>query len=100
MAKNNPRLELTWIGKENRVRLEPRILYAKNKRLRRKIRNPLPRTSGQEGRYRNPDNDPRVPWLQGDKATARSGGEDSRYPIKTPSGRVATPPAGQQELEL
>lgn len=26
MAKNNPRLELTWIGKENRARLEPRIL--------------------------------------------------------------------------
>ena len=26
MAKSNPRLELTWIGKENRARLEPRIL--------------------------------------------------------------------------
>lgn len=26
MAKNNPRLELTWIGKENRARLEPRVL--------------------------------------------------------------------------
>lgn len=26
MAKNHPRLELTWIGKENRARLEPRIL--------------------------------------------------------------------------
>lgn len=26
MARNNTRLELTWIGKENRPRLEPRIL--------------------------------------------------------------------------
>ena len=26
MAKNNTRLELTWIGKENRPKLEPRIL--------------------------------------------------------------------------
>jgi hypothetical protein len=26
MAKNNTRLELTWIGKENRPTLEPRIL--------------------------------------------------------------------------
>ena len=26
MAKSNTRLELTWIGKENRPRLEPRIL--------------------------------------------------------------------------
>ena len=26
MAKTNTRLELTWIGKENRPKLEPRIL--------------------------------------------------------------------------
>ena len=26
MAKSNTRLELTWIGKENRPQLEPRIL--------------------------------------------------------------------------
>lgn len=26
MARNNTRLELTWIGKENRPKLEPRIL--------------------------------------------------------------------------
>lgn len=27
MAKNNPRLELTWIGEENRARLEPCIRH-------------------------------------------------------------------------
>ncbi len=26
MTKRNPKLELTWIGKENRPKLEPRIL--------------------------------------------------------------------------
>jgi len=26
MAKSNTRLELTWIGKENRRKLEPRVL--------------------------------------------------------------------------
>ncbi len=26
MAKGKPKLELTWIGKENRPKLEPRIL--------------------------------------------------------------------------
>lgn len=71
------------------------LLYAKNRAIWKKIRNPLPRTSSQEERYRNPDNDPRGPWLQGDNATARSGSEASRYPITTPSGRVVTPSAGR-----
>lgn len=71
------------------------LLYAKDRVIWKKIRNPLPRTSGQEGRYRNPDKDPRGPWLQGDNATARSGSEESNYPITTPSGRVVTPSAGR-----
>jgi adenine-specific DNA-methyltransferase len=71
------------------------LLYVKNRSLWKNARNRLPRTSGQEGRYRNPDNDPRGPWLQGDNATARSGSDESRYPITTPSGRVVTPSAGR-----
>ena len=71
------------------------LLYAKNRGVWKNIRNPLPRTSGQEKRYRNPDNDPRGPWLQGDNATARSGSDESRYPITTPSGRIVTPSAGR-----
>lgn len=27
MAKGNTRLELTWIGKENRPKLEPRMVF-------------------------------------------------------------------------
>jgi adenine-specific DNA-methyltransferase len=71
------------------------LLYARNRPVWKEIRNPLPRTAGQEDRYRNPDNDPRGPWLQGDNATARSGGKESSYPIITPSGREVTPSAGR-----
>ena len=71
------------------------LVYAKNRDIWKRVRNPLPRTAGQEGRYRNPDNDSRGPWLQGDNATARSGSEESRYPITTPSGRVVQPSAGR-----
>lgn len=55
-------------------------------------RNLLPRTEEQLKRYRNPDNDPRGPWLQGDNGTAKSSSESSRFPITLPSGRTVVPP--------
>lgn len=58
------------------------------------IRNLLPRSEAQISRYQNPDNDPRGPWRQGDNGTAKSGSEDSRYPIVLPSGRTVVPPVG------
>ena len=70
------------------------LLFAKNREAWRKIRNPLPRTDEQKSRYRNPDNDPRGPWLQGDNGTAKSGGESLLYPITLPSGRTVVPPKG------
>lgn len=70
------------------------LLYAKNRDIWRKIRNPLPRTDAQTARYRNPDNDPNGPWLQGDNGTAKSGSESAKFPITLPSGRVVTPPKG------
>lgn len=70
------------------------LLFAKNRDIWKKIRNPLPRTEAQKARYRNPDNDPRGPWLQGDNGTAKSGGESLLYPITLPSGRVVVPPKG------
>jgi adenine-specific DNA-methyltransferase len=70
------------------------LLYAKNRDVWRKTRNLLPRSDSQKSRYRNPDNDPRGPWLQGDNGTAKSGSEKSRFPITLPSGRVVTPPSG------
>lgn len=70
------------------------LLYTKNRNIWRKIRNPLPRTDAQKARYRNPDNDPRGPWLQGDNGTAKSGSEGARFPITLPSGRIVVPPSG------
>lgn len=70
------------------------LLYARNRDVWRKSRNLLPRSAEQESRYRNPDNDPRGPWLQGDNGTAKSGSESARFPITLPSGRVVVPPKG------
>lgn len=61
----------------------------------RSVRNLLERSSGQLKRYANPDDDPRGPWRQGADGTAKSGGEDSRWPIRTPAGDIVTPPAGR-----
>ncbi|QXW30917.1 site-specific DNA-methyltransferase [Aeromonas sanarellii] len=70
------------------------LLFVKNRDVWRKIRNPLPRTEAQKARYRNPDNDPRGVWLQGDNGTAKSGGDSLLYPITLPSGRIVMPPKG------
>ena len=70
------------------------LLFVKSRDTWKKIRNPLPRTDAQKARYRNPDNDPRGPWLQGDNGTAKSGGASLLYPITLPSGRVVLPPKG------
>jgi len=70
------------------------LLFVNNREIWRKIRNPLPRSDAQKARYRNPDNDPRGPWLQGDNGTAKSGGESLLFPITLPSGRVVLPPKG------
>ena len=69
-------------------------VYSSNPSLWAKVRNPLVRTAEQVARYRNPDGDPRGPWLQGDNGTAKSGSDAARFEVELPSGRVVTPPAG------
>lgn len=71
------------------------LVYAKDKTAWRPTRNLLPRTAEQTKRYRNPDNDPRGPWLQGGDSAARSGSEALRYLIRLPSGREVGPPPGR-----
>jgi adenine-specific DNA-methyltransferase len=67
-------------------------VYAKNKDIWRP--NNLPRTQEMIDRYKNPDNDPRGPWLLSDLA-ARNFYAAGKYSIKTPSGKVIEgPPAG------
>jgi adenine-specific DNA-methyltransferase len=68
------------------------IAYARDANLWRP--NPLPRKEEMNKRYKNPDNDPRGPWLVGDLA-ARNFYGAGRYSITTPSGRVISgPPSG------
>ena len=67
-------------------------LYARNALRWRP--NSLPRSKEMLERYKNPDKDPRGPWLLSDLA-ARNFYAQGRYSIKTPSGKVIKgPPAG------
>lgn len=68
------------------------MVYARDAQIWRP--NPLPRSEKMLARYKNPDNDPRGPWLLSDLA-ARNKYSAGRYPIETPSGKtIKGPPAG------
>lgn len=68
------------------------VIYGRNAAQWRPNR--LPRSEAMLDRYKNPDNDPRGPWLLGDLA-ARNFYSKGRYPIETPSGKtIKGPPAG------
>jgi adenine-specific DNA-methyltransferase len=71
------------------------LVYARERSLWSQKRNLLPRTETQLGRFKNPDNDPRGPWRQGDDGTAKSGTEKQRFPVLLPSGRETVPPPGR-----
>ena len=66
------------------------LVYAKSAQAWRP--NPIPRTEKQNSIYKNPDNDPRGPWLSGD-LTARNPYSRGTYSVTTPSGRVIPGPA-------
>jgi len=68
------------------------LIYAKNK-SELEIGS-LDRTEEQEGRYKNPDNDPRGPWKTSD-LSARNSYSEGLYAIKCPGGRLIDgPPRG------
>lgn len=68
------------------------VVYARNKE--QWSPNDLPRSDEMNARYKNPDDDPRGPWMVGDLA-ARNPYSAGRYPITTPSGRIISgPPSG------
>lgn len=69
------------------------LVYAKNAALWEL--NLLPRTEEMLTRYKNPDNDPRGPWLLSD-LDARNPYSKGLYSIATPSGRIIPgPPQGK-----
>lgn len=65
------------------------LVYARHKDSWRP--NLLPRTGAANGRYRNPDNDPRGPWKASDLSVKTYSARND-YPITTPGGRVVRPP--------
>jgi adenine-specific DNA-methyltransferase len=71
------------------------LVYSKERSIWSATRNLLPRTETQLGRFKNPDNDPRGSWRQGDDGTAKSGTEKQRFKVILPSGREVTPPPGR-----
>jgi adenine-specific DNA-methyltransferase len=71
------------------------LAYALNRKAWAATRNLIERTDTQAGRFKNPDNDPRGPWRQGDDGTAKSGSDKQRFPILLPSGRHAVPKVGR-----
>lgn len=68
------------------------LVYAKNASFWEM--NLLPRNEEMLARYKNPDNDPRGPWLLSDLA-ARNFYAQGQYPIETKGGKIIDgPPAG------
>lgn len=65
------------------------LIYALRKDIWRP--NLLERTEQMNSLYKNPDNDPRGPWMS-DNMSAKTYSAATDYPITTPSGRVVNPP--------
>lgn len=72
------------------------IVYAKNPKLFKQIRNLTPPDEKQKKVYRNPNNDPKGPWRPV-PMTAQEGHatKEQYYEVVTPSGKVHTPPKGR-----
>jgi adenine-specific DNA-methyltransferase len=67
------------------------LVYAKD--LQSVSLNRLPKTPEQLAQFRNPDDDPRGPWVSSDY-TAQGYRPNQMYTIMTPGGREYTPPKG------
>ncbi|WHP05493.1 site-specific DNA-methyltransferase [Acinetobacter corruptisaponis] len=69
------------------------LVYAKHFSSFKKILKKVPKTAEQIKTYKNPDNDPRGPWVSSDY-TAQGFRPNQMYTITTPNGNKYTPPAG------
>jgi len=86
--KYSPQNDARWLSDSH----DYVTCYAKNKDTWRPY--PLPRTEEMDGRYKNPDNDPRGSWKAVD-LSVRTWSEIGNYKITTPTGRVISPPASR-----
>ncbi len=69
------------------------LVFAKDLIRFKQIVKTTPKTSDQVKKYKNPDNDPRGPWVSSDY-TAQGFRPNQMYKITTPSGAEYTPPEG------
>lgn len=70
------------------------LIYSKAGEEWKNIRNLLPRDLKSSEKYKNPDNDPRGPWRLGPIFASGERHEGLMYTIKTPTGRLISPPKG------
>lgn len=70
------------------------LVFGKNKELFKQIANQLPKTDKQRAVFKNPDNDPRGPWVSSD-FTAQGYRPNQMYKIITPGGKEYFPPEGR-----
>lgn len=86
--KFSPQNDAKWLS-DNHDHI---LVYAKNKNIWRPCL--LERTSEQNSRYKNPDNDSRGDWTSSDM-TVKTYNKDYDYPIETPSGKIVIPTKGR-----
>lgn len=67
------------------------LVYSKN--INNLIIKDLPKSDKQNGRYKNPDNDPRGPWISTDLLRMEHR-DNSVYGVPTPSGKIYIPEPG------
>lgn len=66
------------------------LVYSKNEKWESLK---LERTEAQASHYKNPDNDPRGPWFDGNPVNSPNPRENLMYEIVSPKGKVIKPPA-------
>jgi len=69
------------------------LVVAKNIDNFKKVVNKIPKSQEQTNQYKNPDKDPRGPWVSSDY-TAQGFRPNQMYTIKTPGGTEFSPPSG------
>lgn len=73
------------------------ILFARDRNAWKEVRNVLPASESQLGRFTNPDNDPRGCWssLPAHAKAEKGRRKEQFFTVTTPSGRTVNPPPGR-----
>ncbi|MDD5091413.1 MAG: site-specific DNA-methyltransferase [Candidatus Wallbacteria bacterium] len=75
------------------------VCYAKNSEIFAYLMNKLALNEEHKNNFKNPDNDPKGPWVSTD-FTAQGYRPNQMYTIKTPSGKTFKPPEGRCWVQI